>query len=86
MTDRFVRVDLILTADDPRLRVWGLLSRTTDDLLVIWSEDMDAARKEMGDEGNGLLLEEEDSVIDAEECDTPDAAWAALAVHRLTHG
>lgn len=86
MTDRFVRVDLILTEDDPRLRVWGLLSRTTDDLLVIWSEDMDAAIQEMGAEGNGLLAEEEDSIVDAEQADTPDAAWAALAVHRLTHG
>lgn len=78
--ERFVKV-LINGAE--WVETWGLYQSEVNSFRPIWSEDMPAVKAEFGSLPDGLLPSEIDYVIDAEDVDTPDEAWAALAAYRL---
>jgi hypothetical protein len=63
---------------------WGLLTHEaySDQLRLIFAHQ-DKVYQEFGETAVGIRDREKQHVVDADETNTPDAAWAALAKFRL---
>lgn len=95
LKSRFVRL-LIDTGHSVFVECWGILLEAAsalpvgrDSFLPLWAPTADAWQsviEEFGVELDpaGLMDTEVKTAVDAGKCDTPDAAWAALAAFKLT--
>ena len=89
---KFVRVLVNCSADgvDSHVECWGLMVIELSDFIPLWSspESWQVVIGELGTLPNidscGLTDAEINTAVDADETDTPDEAWAALAAWRLT--
>lgn len=86
MAERFVKVVIYDDEDTPRKKcgiAWGLLDDSG--LCLVWTRSKRVVDQigDIGEQPTGLHPCEEETIVDADDTNTPKHIWAKLAHYRL---